>query len=138
MHDVAVVQYENPLESLRRAVDLAGGFGRLSADAKVFIKPNVCVWHEGINFPKWGVLTTARLVEDTVVLLKEAGAEDITILEGVTENERGSVPLFELAAKAKVACVVAPAGSKRDMEVVSAANKLKLPLIFAPNRHFLH
>jgi len=45
---------------------------------------------------------------------------------------------IDLAAKAKVACVVAPAGSKRDMEVVTAANKLKLPLLFAPLRHFLH
>jgi phosphoribosylaminoimidazolecarboxamide formyltransferase/IMP cyclohydrolase len=45
---------------------------------------------------------------------------------------------LELAAKAKVGCVVAPAGSKRDMEVVAAANSLKLPLVFCPNRHFLH
>jgi phosphoribosylaminoimidazolecarboxamide formyltransferase/IMP cyclohydrolase len=45
---------------------------------------------------------------------------------------------IEIAAKAKVACVVAPAGSKRDHEVVAAADKLKLPLIFAPYRHFRH
>ncbi len=45
---------------------------------------------------------------------------------------------IELAARAKVACVVAPAGSKRDIEVVRMANAKKLPLIFAPNRHFLH
>ena len=45
---------------------------------------------------------------------------------------------IEIAAKAKIGCVVAPAGSKRDMEVVTAANKLKLPLIFSPYRHFLH
>ncbi len=45
---------------------------------------------------------------------------------------------LDLAAKAKVGCVVAPAGSKRDMEVVAAANALKLPLVFCPNRHFLH
>jgi phosphoribosylaminoimidazolecarboxamide formyltransferase/IMP cyclohydrolase len=45
---------------------------------------------------------------------------------------------LEIAAKAKVGAVVAPAGSKRDMEVVAAANSLKLPLVFCPNRHFLH
>jgi phosphoribosylaminoimidazolecarboxamide formyltransferase/IMP cyclohydrolase len=45
---------------------------------------------------------------------------------------------IELAAKAKVGCVVSPAGSKRDMEVVAAANAAKLPLVFSPNRHFLH
>jgi phosphoribosylaminoimidazolecarboxamide formyltransferase/IMP cyclohydrolase len=45
---------------------------------------------------------------------------------------------LEFAAKAKVGCVVAPAGSKRDIEVVEAANQYKLSLIFAPYRHFLH
>jgi phosphoribosylaminoimidazolecarboxamide formyltransferase / IMP cyclohydrolase len=44
----------------------------------------------------------------------------------------------ELAAKAKIGCVVSPAGSKRDMEVVAAANGLKLPLVFTTKRHFLH
>ena len=100
MYDVAVVKYQKPLESLRKAIDLAGGFGDVSADAKVVIKPNVCVWHEGVNFPKYGVLTTARLIEDTVILLKERGAKNIALVEGATENERGSAPLFQLAAKA--------------------------------------
>lgn len=45
---------------------------------------------------------------------------------------------IEMAAKAKFGCVVAPGGSKRDVEVVAMANQLKVPLIFAPNRHFLH
>ena len=81
-------------------MDLAGGFGGLSASSRVIIKPNVCFWHEGVNFPKYGVLTTARLIEDTVVLLKEHGVNDIALLEGVTENERGAEPQFQLAAKA--------------------------------------
>jgi uncharacterized protein (DUF362 family) len=99
MYDVAVVNYERPLESLRKAVDLAGGLGGLSRDSKVFIKPNFCLWHEGVDFPKYGVLTTARMIEDMVVLLKEHGVKDITILEGVIEIEKGSESVLQLVAK---------------------------------------
>lgn len=79
---VAIVRYEKPLESLRRVIDLCGGFDHLPADAKVFIKPNVVFWTAKTVFPAWGVVTTSRVVEDTVVLLKERGISDITIGEG--------------------------------------------------------
>jgi uncharacterized protein (DUF362 family) len=88
MHDVAVVRYEKPLESLRKAVNLAGGLGAITGDSKVCIKPNFCQWFDGVNFPKYGVLTTARLIEDMVILLKEQGADDIYIVEGAVEIEK--------------------------------------------------
>ncbi len=80
---VSIVRYEKPLESVRRAVELSHGFGQLSQQAKVFIKPNIVFWTRTTPFPKWGVITTSRVVEDMVVLLKEKGVEDITILEGI-------------------------------------------------------
>lgn len=99
MYDVAVVKYEKPLESLRKAVDLAGGLGDISGSSKVVIKPNLVTWLEGVDFPKYGVLTTARLIEDIVILLKEHGAKDITIVEGVAELEKESESLLQLAAR---------------------------------------
>lgn len=99
MHEVAVVKYEKPFESVRSAVDLVGGLGNISRGAKVFIKPNFCLWREGINFPKYGVLTTARLIEDVVVLLKEHGATDITIAEGVVEIEKRPESTLQLVAR---------------------------------------
>jgi len=99
MYDVAVVKYEKPLESLKKAVDLAGGLGDVSGASKVCIKPNIAFWYEGVNFPKYGVLTTARLIEDMVILLKEHGAKDIAIVEGVVEFEKESESLLKLAAK---------------------------------------
>jgi len=99
MYDVAVVKYEKPFESLRKAVNLAGGLGDVSRDSKVFIKPNFCLWHEGVNFPKYGVLTTARMIEDMVILLKEHGVKDITMLEGIVEVERKSESVLQLVAK---------------------------------------
>jgi uncharacterized protein (DUF362 family) len=79
---VAIVRYEQPLESVRRAVDLCDGLGGLPTRGKVFIKPNIVFWTQAAAFPKWGVITTSRVVEDMVKLLKERGIDDITIGEG--------------------------------------------------------
>lgn len=66
----------------------------MSAGDRVFIKPNLVIWQEGINFPKFGVLTTARMIEDMVILLCEQGVTDITLLEGAVEHEKGGESLF--------------------------------------------
>ena len=86
MYDVAVVEYEKPYESLKKAIDEIGSLGEISSNSKVFIKPNIVTWHEGINFPKFGVLTTARLIEDIVIILNEHGVTDISLVEGVVEK----------------------------------------------------
>jgi uncharacterized protein (DUF362 family) len=86
---VAIVRYEQPLESVRKVVELSKGLDRLPAKAKVFIKPNLVFWTKVVPFPKWGVITTSRVVEDMVVLLKDRGIDDITIGEGmVTWNPK--------------------------------------------------
>jgi uncharacterized protein (DUF362 family) len=79
---VAVVRYETPLESVRRAIDLCCGLDHIPAAAKVFIKPNILFWTKISPFPKWGVITTSRVLGDMVFLLKERGVDDITIGEG--------------------------------------------------------
>jgi len=99
--DVIVFLYiwKKSSESLRQAIDEAGGLGEISADSKVFIKPNIVTWYEGGTFPKYGVLTTASLIEDIVIILSEHGAKDITLVEGVTEREKNSESLLQLAVK---------------------------------------
>ncbi len=83
MNTVAIVNYETPSESVRKAVELSDGLKHLPSNAKVFIKPNIVFWTKETNFPKWGVITTSRVVEDMVILLKERGISDITIGEGI-------------------------------------------------------
>ncbi len=80
---VAIVRYEHPLESVRKAVELSHGLDHVSSDAKVVIKPNIAYWTKAAPMPKWGMITTSRVVEDMVVLLKERGVDDITIAEGM-------------------------------------------------------
>ena len=80
---VSIVKYEKPIESVKKTVDLTLGFKNLKASSKVFIKPNICFWRKDSVFPKWGVITTTRVVEDVIILLKEHGVDDITIGEGI-------------------------------------------------------
>jgi uncharacterized protein (DUF362 family) len=90
-YKVAVVKYEKPIESVRKAVELSDGLDAMPAGARVFIKPNIVFWTRAVAFPKWGVITTSRIVEDIVILLKERGIDDITIGEGaVTSNPKDS------------------------------------------------
>ena len=86
-HTVAVGKYEKPLESVRNVVTLCGGLDRIQSGAKVVIKPNIVYWTKEVAFPKWGVITTSRVIEDAVVLLKERGIDDITIAEGMVVTD---------------------------------------------------
>lgn len=86
---VAVARYEKPIDSVRRAVSLCGGLDQLPSRAKVFIKPNIVFWTKAVVFPKWGVITTTRVVEDMIAVLKARGVSDIKIGEGtVTMNPK--------------------------------------------------
>jgi uncharacterized protein (DUF362 family) len=80
---VSIVKYEKPLESVRKAVELSQGLDHLPSRAKVFIKPNIVFWTRAVTFPKWGFITTSRVVEDMIILLKERGVDDITVGEGM-------------------------------------------------------
>ena len=81
-HAVSIVRYEKPFDSVAKAVALSRGLDHLPNGAKVFIKPNIVFWTKSVPFPKWGVITTSRVVEDMVVLLKERGIDNIAIGEG--------------------------------------------------------
>jgi uncharacterized protein (DUF362 family) len=86
---VALVRYQTPLESVKQALTLGRGPEQIKAGMRVFIKPNIVFWTQATAFPKWGVITTSRVVEDMVILLKDMGVNDITIGEGmVTQNPK--------------------------------------------------
>jgi uncharacterized protein (DUF362 family) len=88
-HKVALVKYEKPLDSVRQAVELCGGLERMPVGAKVFVKPNIVFWTTKVDFPKWGTITTSRVMEDVVRLLKDHGAGEITIGEGMVLGRTG-------------------------------------------------
>lgn len=45
---------------------------------------------------------------------------------------------IELAAKAGITAIIQPGGSKRDPEVITAANKANIAMLFTNQRHFRH
>ena len=94
---VSVVRYEKPLESVREAVSLCRGLDHLPHKARVFIKPNIVFWTRETNFPKYGVITTSRVVEDMVILLKERGVDDILIGDGTVLSDPGATGIQEHA-----------------------------------------
>ena len=57
----AIVKYEKPLDSVRKAVELSHGLDHLPANARVFIKPNIVFWTKATNFPKYGVEDLVKL-----------------------------------------------------------------------------
>jgi uncharacterized protein (DUF362 family) len=81
-HKVAITRYEKPVESLRSAIDISQGLAGVPVQSRVFIKPNIVLWSDVKPFPKWGLITTSRMIEDTVTILSELGFNDITIGEG--------------------------------------------------------
>lgn len=82
-YQVSIVRYENPETSIRKTVELCSGLKDLKSGDKVFIKPNIVFWTRKVPFPKWGVITTSRVVEKMVKIIKDLGASQITIGEGM-------------------------------------------------------
>ena len=77
----AVCRFKRDAGTVQKAVALADAFAHLPGNARVVIKPNIVAWLNG-PFPKWGVITTSTIMEETVRLLKDYGINDIAIVEG--------------------------------------------------------
>jgi len=69
-------------------------------------------------------------------------------LEKAGERARGSVlasdaffpfpDSIDLIARGGIAAVIQPGGSKRDAEVIAAADAAGIPMVFTSRRHFRH
>lgn len=84
---VSLVKFADQRANIRRAVEMCDGFKELTPEKKVLLKPNLVMWDEALPYPKFGVITTAVVVEEMVKLLKEHGCSDITIAEATTEDK---------------------------------------------------
>jgi uncharacterized protein (DUF362 family) len=77
---VSLVKFDGSLDSLRKAIELCGGFEKLNKNDRVLIKPNNCFRHK--IMPPYGMVTTSWIIEGVVQLLLEYGCRDISIGEG--------------------------------------------------------
>jgi phosphoribosylaminoimidazolecarboxamide formyltransferase/IMP cyclohydrolase len=128
--DLQIASKVQPDEKLRTDILLGLKFIR-------FLKSNsLCVVKNGVMIGR-GVGQMSR-VDAAELAIQSAGKRRCKDAVLVSDGFFPFADSIELAAKAKFGCVVAPAGSKRDHEVVAEAEKLNIPLVFAPYRHFQH
>lgn len=96
---VAIGRYERSPDSLREVIRMCDGFKDLRPTQHVLIKPNLVAMDDRFPMALYGVLTTTRLVEDMVILLKEHGVKRITIAEGSVRGGDfglGTEAIFEI------------------------------------------
>ncbi|GAB6175093.1 DUF362 domain-containing protein [Paradesulfitobacterium aromaticivorans] len=79
---VSLVNFTEPYQSLKNALDLCGGLEGLQTSDNILIKPNLVSWDFELPFPPFGVVTTSTLIGNLVRLLKEHGFDNLTIGEG--------------------------------------------------------
>jgi len=124
-----VVTRAAPVPAVTRALDFAFTIvRRLTSNAIA-----VC---RGTSLVGAGIGQTSR-VDSVRIALEKAG-----------ERARGAVlasdaffpfpDSIELIARAGIAAVVQPGGSKRDGEVIAAADAAGIPMVFTDRRHFRH
>jgi len=76
-------------------------------------------------------------VESGLIAFKHAGQET----QGAAMGSDAFFPFpdnVENAAAAGIACIIQPGGSKKDGEVIAAADKAGIAMVFTGKRHFKH
>ncbi|WP_445666488.1 bifunctional phosphoribosylaminoimidazolecarboxamide formyltransferase/IMP cyclohydrolase [Fodinibius sp. AD559] len=103
------------------------------------IKSNAIVYARDGQTIGLGTGQTSR-VEASEIAIAKAKQEELS-LEGTAIASDAFFPFadgVEAAAEAGASCVIQPGGSIRDEEVIKAADKLDLAMVFTGNRHFRH
>lgn len=78
---VSLVKYKPDCGSLRNALDLCGGLNGLKISDRVLIKPNLVISGPPSQKPT-GMVTSATLIEELILILKGKGISDISIGDG--------------------------------------------------------
>lgn len=103
------------------------------------VKSNAIVYARDGQTNGIGTGQTSR-VEASKIAISKAKQEGLS-LEGTAIASDAFFPFadgVEAAAQAGASCVIQPGGSIRDEEVIEAADKLGLAMVFTGNRHFRH
>jgi len=85
--EVAITRYDETIDSIEKGIELINGFENLNSNDNVLIKPNI-VWGAGGSkkIAKYGLISTSRIIEGIIILLKEKGCHKVSIGEGCVEN----------------------------------------------------
>ena len=86
---VAIGNYTNDTEALKKTIELCKGFEHLNPSDKVMIKPNLVAWDDQFPIAPFGVYTSTRLMEDLIIALKDFGCATIAVGEGSVQLKKG-------------------------------------------------
>jgi phosphoribosylaminoimidazolecarboxamide formyltransferase/IMP cyclohydrolase len=103
------------------------------------VKSNAIVYAKNGQTIGIGTGQTSR-VEASEIAIAKAKQEGLS-LEGTAIASDAFFPFadgVEAAAEAGATSVIQPGGSIRDEEVIEAADKLDMTMVFTGNRHFRH
>jgi len=85
---VSIFKYDGTINPLKKAIEQCNGFSELKESDKVLLKPNIVWGGGGTNkIPKYGFITTFKIVEDIIQLLRQHGCRNISIGEGTIEDK---------------------------------------------------
>lgn len=104
-----------------------------------FVKSNAIVYANNHMTLGIGTGQTSRVFSAQIAAIKAQQAN--LDLHGAVMASDAFFPFadgVEVAAKAGITAVIQPGGSKRDDEVIAAADKLGLAMVMTNVRHFLH
>lgn len=79
---VSVVSFQDPYQSVKKALDLCGGLKAFGKQDRILIKPNLVAWDFDLPFSPYGVVTTSAVMFALVKILAEEGYSRLTIGEG--------------------------------------------------------
>jgi len=84
---VALCELGENHQGVREAIESCGGLDDLEPGMSVLIKPNLVVWLEKYPYAPYGVITTSRVLEEIVKMVKERGVTDIRLGDGCAQNK---------------------------------------------------
>ena len=104
-----------------------------------FVKSNAIVYARGGTTLGIGAGQTSRVYSARIARLR--AEEEGLVLRGTVMASDAFFPFrdgIDAAAEAGVAAVIQPGGSRRDGEVIAAANEHGMAMAFTGIRHFRH
>ncbi len=84
---VALTKLGENHQGVREVIEKCGGLRDLDPNMSVLIKPNLVVWLDKYPYAPYGVITSSRVLEEIIKLLKDHGVNDISLGDGCALNK---------------------------------------------------
>jgi len=84
---VALCRLGDKHQGVSEAIELCDGFKDLDPGMSVMIKPNLVAWLDRYPYAPYGVITSSRVLEEIIIMLKDHGVKNISLGDGCAQNK---------------------------------------------------